>query len=95
MTPIRRLVIDVLKPYEPSTIVFAQQVAETDSVTAVNATLIELDKEVQNVKLTIEGDAIEYANVEAVIEDTGGTIHSVDQVVCGEHIVEDAPTPQD
>lgn len=95
MAPVGRLVIDVLKPYEPSTIAFAQQVAETDSVAAVNATLIELDKEVQNVKLTIEGDALEYDDIETVIEDAGGTIHSVDQVVCGDHLVEDAPIPQD
>lgn len=95
MAPIGRLVLDVLKPYDPSTIAFAQLIAETDSVAAVNATLIELDKEVQNLKLTIEGDALEYDNVEAVIEDAGGTIHSVDQVVCGDRLVEDAPTPQD
>ena len=95
MAPIRRLVVDVLKPYEPSTLAFTQQVAGADSVAAVNATLIELDKEVQNIKFTIEGEEIEYDGVEAIIEDAGGTIHSVDQVVCGEYIVEDAPTPQD
>ncbi|RBI58507.1 hypothetical protein DMJ13_26445 [halophilic archaeon] len=95
MTPVKRLVIDVLKPHEPSTIDFARQVAETNTVAAVNATLIELDQEVKNLKLTLEGDAIEYDDVKAVVEDAGGTIHSVDQVVCGEHLVEDAPTPQD
>ena len=95
MVPIRRLVVDVLKPYEPSILAFAQQLAGADSVAGVNATLIELDREVQNVKFTIEGEAIEYDDVEAIIEDAGGTIHSVDQVVCGEYVVEDAPTPQD
>ena len=95
MAPLRRLVVDVLKPHEPTTLAFAQRVAETESVDGVTATLVELDKEVQNLKLTIEGETIEYDDVEAVIEDTGGTIHSVDQVVCGEYIVEDAPTPQD
>ena len=95
MAPIRRLVVDVLKPYEPPTLDFTQQVAEADSVAGVNATLIELDREVQNVKFTIEGEGIAYDDVERIIEDAGGTIHSVDQVVCGERIVEDAPTPQD
>ena len=95
MVQIRRLVVDVLKPHEPPTLTFTQQVAEAESVAGINATLIELDKEVQNVKLTIEGESIEYDAVEAVIEDAGGTIHSVDQVACGEYIVEDAPTPQD
>ncbi|MFC6824997.1 DUF211 domain-containing protein [Halopelagius fulvigenes] len=95
MVATRRLVIDVLKPYEPPTLAFTQQVAEADSVAGVNSTLIELDKKVQNLKLTIEGEAIDYDAVEAIVEDLGGTIHSVDQVACGEYIVEDAPTPQD
>jgi hypothetical protein len=85
----------VLKPHEPPTLVFTQQVANADSVASVNATVIELDKEVLNLRLTIEGDAIEYDEVEAVIEDAGGSIHSVDQVVCGEDLIEDTPTPQD
>ena len=95
MAPTRRLVIDALKPHEPPTLAFTQQVAEAENVAGVNATLIELNKEVQNVKLTIEGGAIDYNDIEAIIEDLGGTIHSVDQVACGEYIVEDAPTPQD
>ena len=95
MAQIRRLVVDVLKPHEPTTLTFTQQVAEAESVDGINATLIELDKEVQNVKLTLEGESIDYDAVEAIIEDAGGTIHSVDQVACGEYIVEDAPTPQD
>ena len=95
MAPFRRLVIDVLKPHEPPTLAFTQQVANADSVASVNATVIELDKEVLNLRLTIEGNAIEYDEVEAVIEDAGGSIHSVDQVVCGEDLIEDTPTPQD
>lgn len=95
MAQIRRLVIDVLKPHEPPVLTFTQQVGGAESIAGINATLIELDKEVQNVKLTIEGEAIDYDAVEARIEDAGGTIHSVDQVACGEYIVENAPTPQD
>lgn len=95
MAPIRRLVFDVLKPHEPATIDLAGRVADTEGVTGVNATLLEIDKEVQNLKLTVEGDAIDYDTVEAVIEDSGGSIHSIDQVACGEHLVEDSPTPQD
>lgn len=95
MTPIRRLVIDVLKPHEPPVLSFTQQVGDVGCAGGVTASLLELDKEVQNVKLTIEGDALDYEMIEAAVEDAGGSIHSVDQVACGEYIVEDAPTPQD
>lgn len=95
MAPIRRLVIDVLKPHEPPVVSFTQQVAGVACTDGVTASLLELDKEVQNVKLTIEGDTLDFEMIEAAIEDAGGTVHSVDQVACGEYIVEDTPTPQD
>ncbi|WP_058367497.1 DUF211 domain-containing protein [Haloparvum sedimenti] len=77
MVPVGRLVVDVLKPHQPSTIEFTQRVAGADSVAAVNATLIELDQKVKNLKLTIEGDAIDYGEVEAAIEDAGGLRYDV------------------
>ncbi len=95
MSVVRRLVIDVLKPHDPPLPEFSQHVSETDSVEGVSASLIELDKEVQNVKLTFEGEALDYDAIEAKIEELSGTIHSVDQVACGEYIVEDRWTHQD
>lgn len=95
MPALQRIVIDLLKPHEPSTIDLARHVAELDGVAGVNATLIETDREVQNVKLTVEGDALEYDALEAAIEDLSGTVHSVDQVVCGDRMVESVATPQD
>ncbi|MFC6964664.1 DUF211 domain-containing protein [Halocatena marina] len=95
MATIRQLVIDILKPHEPTMLVIAQQVADTDGVSGVNAVLLEMDEEVRNIKFTIEGEDIDYDNVVAVIEDAGASVHSVDQVACGEYIVEDEPTAQD
>ena len=95
MVTIRQLVLDVLKPHEPTMLSIAQEIADTDGVDGVNAILIEMDEEVRNIKFTVEGDDIDYDEVTTVIEDTGATVHSVDQVACGDRIVEDAPTPQD
>jgi len=95
MAPVRRLVVDVLKPHDPSLVAFTEHVTEADSVTGVTGSLIELDKEVQNVKLTVAGEDLAPDAVEAAIEDLGGTVHSIDQVSCGAHVVEDSPTPQD
>jgi hypothetical protein len=95
MTTVRRLVIDVLKPHEPPLIEFTQHVSEVEDVTGVTTSLIELDKEVQNVKLTLEGEGIEFDAIEAAIEEFGGTVHSIDQVACGAYAVEDRETPQD
>lgn len=95
MAPTRRVVFDLLKPHEPSLLELADRIADLHGVEGVNATLLELDREVQNVKLTVEGDDVEFSAVEAAIEDMGGSLHSIDQVACGDRLVEDVPTPQD
>jgi len=95
MTRVRRIVLDVLKPHDPSLLEFSQHVTEAKSVDAATVSLIELDQEVQNIKITIEGEALEYTAIEAAIEDLGGTVHSIDHVACGGHIVEDQRTFQD
>lgn len=95
MAPIRRLVMDMLKPHDPTIHEVASRLADDDGITAVNATLIETDRDVENIKLTIEGNAIDVPTVVDTIESLGATLHSVDEVVSGERIVEDVTTPQD
>ncbi|WP_323676292.1 DUF211 domain-containing protein [Halorubellus sp. PRR65] len=95
MVELRRLVLDVLKPHDPDIREFAAAAARCDGVTGVNAVLVETDREVQNVKLTVEGQAIADDAVEAAIDDLGGTVHSIDEVVTGDVLVEQSVTPQD
>lgn len=95
MARTRRLVIDLLKPHESPTRDFASQIADLDGVSGANAVLIETDKDVQNVKITAEGDDVRYEAVEDVVTQLGGTIHSVDEVACGDVLVEESRTPQD
>ncbi|ELZ94264.1 hypothetical protein C440_11603 [Haloferax mucosum ATCC BAA-1512] len=95
MAPIRRLVLDVLKPHSPSTVKFARNVADASGVVGVNAILLETDREVQNIRLVTEGEAIDADEVERRISDLGGTVHSIDEVVAGEQTVEPRDQPQD
>jgi hypothetical protein len=92
---IRRLVIDVMKPQELDILEFADTAAGCAGVGGVNAVLVETDREVQNLKLTIEGEDIDADALEEAITDLGGTVHSIDQVVCGDRLVEQIGTPQD
>jgi len=95
MGKVRRLVLDVLKPLEPTIIELAQQLSELSGVEAVNISIYEIDRRVENAKITIEGDDILYDNVVETIEENGGTLHSIDEVVAGKMIIEDAETLQD
>ena len=93
--PIRRVVLDLLKPHEPTTLEFAREVAGADGVTGVNVTVIEVDAEVENVKMTVEGDDVDFDAVSEAIDALGGSLHSIDQVACGDRLVEESETPQD
>ncbi|MCJ7478789.1 MAG: DUF211 domain-containing protein [Candidatus Nanohaloarchaeota archaeon QJJ-7] len=95
MAPIRRIVLDVLKPHEPSMLELAERLADTDGVDGTNATMVEIDEEVENVKVTATGDDIDYDAVKREVGDMGGSVHSIDEIVCGEKLVEESKTPQD
>ena len=95
MVPVRRVVIDVLKPHEPPLVTFTERIGAIDTVESVTSSLIELDREVQNVKVTAEGDDVDVDALEAGVEELGATVRSVDQVACGEWVAEDRPTLQD
>ncbi len=95
MGRIRRLVLDTLKPFEPSIIELAHQLSDLDGVAAVNISIYEMDRKVENAKITIEGENISFEQVSRVVADMGGAIHSVDEVVAGSRIIDDAATLQD
>lgn len=95
MGKIRRLVLDTLKPHEPSIIQVAETLSDLAGITAVNISIYELDRRVENAKITIEGESVPYLRVFELIEELGGAIHSIDEVVAGSEIIEDAATPQD
>jgi hypothetical protein len=92
---IRRLVLDTLKPMEPNIIEMANALSTLDGVEAVNISIAEIDLKVENAKITIEGDDLDYEEVRELIEDMGGSIHSIDEVVAGKMIIDDAATLQD
>lgn len=95
MGKIRRLVLDTLKPHEPDIIKLAEQLSELAGIGAVNISIYEIDHKVENAKITIEGGDISFTDVRQLIEDMGGAVHSIDEVVAGRTIIDDAVTLQD
>lgn len=93
--PIRRIVLDVLKPQEPNIVEFAREVGSRAGVDAVNAVLVETDREVETIKLTIQGPDVDVTAVEETVQTLGGSVHSIDEVVCGESLTDQSTTPQD
>jgi len=92
---IRRLVLDVLKPHNPNVIELSEALSRLEGVEGVNIIIYEIDQEVENAKIIIGGNNINFEIVEKKLEEMGATIHSVDQVAAGKRIVEEVRTPQD
>jgi len=92
---IRRLVLDVLKPHNPSVVELSEALSHLESIEGVNVIIYEIDQQVENVKVTIAGSSIDFESVKKKLEEMGATIHSVDEVAAGKRIVEEKKTPQD
>ena len=92
---IKRLVLDVLKPHQPSLVDIAQLVGKIDGVGGVNVTLVEVDSHTESIKVTVEGDHLEFVEVKAALEACGASVHSIDQVVAGRTVVEEVRTHQE
>ncbi|MFC7068630.1 DUF211 domain-containing protein [Halobaculum lipolyticum] len=84
MAVVRRVVVDVLKPHAPPLVEFTARVGEAAGVDSARVRLVELDRDVQTVAVTVEGDDVDYDAVAAALEGLGASIHSVDEVVCGD-----------
>jgi len=91
---IRLLVLDVLKPHEPNIIDLAKTISNAKGVSGCNFAVIEIDKKVENVKVTIEGSNIKYEKIREILERAGATVHSIDEVAAGKKEVREVKTPQ-
>jgi len=89
---IRRVVIDVDKALTmPSLIEIARAIQGCAGVAAHNITVTEVDQETIGTSITIEGDHMDYDALVRAIESSGAVVHSLDELVCGDRIVDYVP----
>ncbi|GAH82474.1 unnamed protein product [marine sediment metagenome] len=92
---IRRLVLDVLKPHQPRIDVLATAVGELEAVESVNVVRTETDSSTEGIIVTIVGLDLNFDDIEAVLKDYGTSVHSVDEVVVGEKIINTVKIPNE
>lgn len=92
---IRRLVLDVLKPYKPSVVELSEALSHLEGVEGVNIIINEIDQQVENAKVIVVGISISFEDIKNKLKELGATIHSIDEVAAGKRIVEEVITPQD
>ena len=95
LSNIKRVILDVLKPHQPSILELADRLGDIEGISGVNISLEEVDADTDSIKITIEGNNIEYEKVEKILSDCGASIHSIDGVSAGVKLIEEVNTPQD
>lgn len=77
---VTKLVLDVLKPHQPSILEMSKLLGELDGVKSVNTVLREVDADTETVVLSIDGPELDYEKVLDVIEQCSASVHSMDEV---------------
>jgi hypothetical protein len=86
---IRRLQLDVDKAVaRPDLLDLAEAVDGVSGVEAVNITVTDIDVETLGTEVTVEGDNIDINALLRSIENVGAALHSIDEIVVGERIIE-------
>jgi hypothetical protein len=89
---IRRLVLDVDKAMaRPSLLEIAQAIERCTGLEALNVTVDEIDIETVGMDITVEGEHLDYDEILKAIESTGAVVHSIDQLVVGNRVIERVP----
>ena len=85
MPPVKRLVLDVLKPHQPNALDFAHAIAALGEGYRVDLKVTEVDEHTETLQVSIEADRLDFEAVKAVISENGASLHSIDEVsVVGE-----------
>ena len=95
LTSIKRVILDVLKPHQPSIIDVAKIISGIEGISGVNISLEEVDAQTDSVKITIEGTDIDYNKVKDKLAECDAVIHSIDGVSAGIKMIDEVNTPQD
>lgn len=86
---IRRITMDVDKAIKrPDLLELAEAIDRVDGVSSFNITVGDIDIETVGMDITVEGEKIDVPALIAAIEHAGAALHSLDEIVVGDRIVE-------
>lgn len=86
---VRCLQLDVDKAIaRPDILELAGAIEAVPGVQGVNITVTDIDLETVGTEVTVEGDNIDVPALVSAIEEVGAAVHSFDEIVVGNRIVE-------
>ena len=92
---IRVIEVDVLKPHKPNIVELGKALCDLKSVDTANISVYAIDEKTESIKVILEGESIDFGEVEKTNDSYGAVIQSVDKVIAGKKKVIDVPlTPK-
>jgi len=76
-----KIVLDVMSPAQQSIVDLVEILSKIDNVARVDIALSELEKNVEDFKVMIEGNGLDFVSIRGAIKEFGGVIRNVDNVV--------------
>ena len=80
------MVLDILKPIEPYLMELGKRISELKGVEAVDLSVKEVDRKVETVRMTIEGEWLEFDKINSILEKYGAVVHSIDRITVGNRL---------
>lgn len=82
-----KIVLDVMSPAQQSIVNLVEILSKIENVAKVDIALSELERDVEDFKVTLEGYGFEFEEIRNTIKMFGGVIRNVDNVVsAGEYV---------
>ena len=85
MVNVKKIILDVLKPHQPNALDFAKNIATQGNGECVKVSVIEVDEKTETITVIIEGEDLQFDQIQQSISEMGGSLHSIDEVdVCND-----------
>lgn len=82
-----KIVLDVMSPAQQSIVDLVERLSKIDGIAQVDVALSELEKNVEDFKVTLEGYSLDYDSIQEAIKEFGAVIRNVDNVISAEGYV--------
>ena len=82
-----KIVLDVMSPAQQSIVDLVKILSGNDNVTRVDIMLSELEKNVEDFKVTMEGNGLNFEKISDTIREFGAVIRNVDNVVSADEFI--------
>ena len=83
VSPIKMLVLDILKPHTPNIVEFCQELTAANGIENIDISVYAVDEKTESVKMVLEGSSLNFEVIRGTIENFGAVVHSVDKVCAG------------